>query len=90
MLAVQCMYSALLYVVTLYTETMITTDLSLNIHMSRPAKLHAFGVKAPHFTCTSHTNFPNIFYKFTHFCFSGSPYISSELLQLQLGFMHFA
>ena len=25
--------------------------------MSRPAKLHAFGVKVVYFTCTSHTNF---------------------------------
>ena len=30
----------------------------------RPAKLHAFGVKGPHFTCTSLTNFPYIFYNF--------------------------
>ena len=41
----------------------------------RPAKLYAFGVKVLHFYCTSQTNFPYIFYKFTHFCFSCSPNI---------------
>ena len=36
-------------------------------------------------TCTSRTNFPYIFYKFTHFRFSYSPrpYISKKLRQLQ-------
>ena len=43
--------------------------------ISRPAKLHTFGMKVPHFTCSSHTNFPYIFYKFIHFCFSCSPCI---------------
>ena len=46
-------------------------------------------MKVPHFTCTSHTNFPYIFYKFPHFCFSCSPYISLKLWQLQLRFTHF-
>ena len=46
-------------------------------------------VKVPHFTCTSRTNFPYIFYKFTHFRFSCSPYISLKLRQLQLRFTHF-
>ena len=54
-----------------------------------PCKLHAFGVKVLHFTCSSRTDFPYIFYKFTHFCFSCSPYISLKLWQLQLRFMHF-
>ena len=42
----------------------------------RPAKLHAFGMKVPHFTCSSCTNFSYIFYKFTHFRLSCSPYIN--------------
>ena len=55
----------------------------------RPAKLHTFCVKVPHFTCTSHTNFPYISNKFMHFCCSCLPYISLKLQQLQLTFMHF-
>ena len=43
--------------------------------LCRPAKLHAFGVIVPHFTCTSRANFPYIFYKFTHFHFSCSPHM---------------
>ena len=43
--------------------------------VDRPAKLHTFGMKVQHFTCSSRTNFPYIFYKFTHFRFSCSPYI---------------
>ena len=46
----------------------------------RPAKLKCG--KVPHFTLTSRTNFPYIFYKFTHFQFSSSPYISLKLRQL--------
>ena len=53
-----------------------------------PAKLHTFGVKVPHFALTSRTHFPYISYKFTHFRFSCSPYISLKLRQLQLRFTH--
>ena len=55
----------------------------------RPAKLHAFGMKVPHFTCSLRTNFPYIFNKVMHFRFSCSPYISLKLRQLQLRFTHF-
>ena len=56
---------------------------------SRHAKLHAFGVKVLHFSCTSCTSFLYIFYKFMHFRFSCTLYISLKLWQLQLRFMHF-
>ena len=49
-----------------------------------------FGMKVPHFTRSSCTNFPYIFYKFMHFCFSCSPYFYLELQHLQLRFTHFS
>ena len=60
------------------------TNLNMYAQIEMPCaglvKLHAFGVKV----LPSRTNFPYIFYKFVHFHFSYSPYISLKLWQLQL------